>query len=128
MGMAEPPWAGDTPRWVPLQWQGDLSPNLVVLLLFLWREGDRVVRFFCPALPEGLWILRAGTGGSILLCWDGGRREQAMVSPWDIFFFSVVDQSDFIVVCSLCGLYPPNPIRSYENWVRLLEKEVVPRQ
>lgn len=55
-----------------------------------------------------------------------------MNGPWFLlgifFFFSVVDQSNFIVICALCGLYPPNPIRSYENWFGLLEKEVVPRQ
>lgn len=38
---------------------------------------------------DGELMLSDGTGANILPCWAGGRREQAMVSLWDFFFFSV---------------------------------------
>lgn len=56
-----------------------------------------------------------GMGANILPCWAGGRCEQPMVSPWDFFFFDVVDWSDFTVGFSLYVPCPPKTIGSYEN-------------
>lgn len=51
MGMAEPPWAGDT-HGMGTGRDQPLSPNFV---LFVGKRGLLCV-VFCPALPKGVWM------------------------------------------------------------------------
>lgn len=52
-------------------------------------------------------MLSDGTGANILPCWAGGRREQAMVSLWDFFFFQCSGLERFH--CGLLSLWSLSP-------------------